>query len=68
MCCQVRPKLDVNEASRTGNTALHAVANNANVEICALLLAEADIDVNAANDQCDDATALHLAVMHGLFS
>ena len=64
-CGQVRPKLDVNETANTGNTLLHAVANNGNVEVASVLLSERDVNVNARNPQCDDATPLHLAVLHG---
>ena len=62
---QVKPELNLNDVTATGNTALHAVANNGNVEVAALLLAEPSIEVNVRNTQCDDATPLHLAVMHG---
>ena len=65
ICGQVRPKLDVNETANTGNTLLHAVANNGNVEVASVLLSERDVNVNARNPQCDDATPLHLAVLHG---
>ena len=44
---QVRPRLDVNLAASTGNTPLHAAANNGNVEMAAILLGEKGIKVNA---------------------
>ncbi|KAK3580734.1 hypothetical protein CHS0354_005744 [Potamilus streckersoni] len=62
---RVKPAIDVNRASDTGNTALHAAANNGNVNLVTELLMNPDIDVNCCNSQCENATPLHLAVMHG---
>lgn len=52
-------------AADTGNTPLHAAANNGNTELVTMLVKSADIDVNVQNPQCENATPLHLAVMHG---
>lgn len=65
LATRVHPALDVNQASDTGNTALHAGANSSNVDILQVLCLCPDIDVNCRNPQCDNATPLHLAVMHG---
>ena len=55
----------VNIPADSGNTPLHAVANSGNVKVAKLLLAVNEIDVNAVNPQCENATPLHMAVMHG---
>ena len=64
---QVKPVIDINHPSDTGNTALHAAANNGNVKLVAELLKSPDIDVNCCNPQCDNAAPIHLAVMHGRY-
>ena len=64
---QVKPSIDVNHPSDTGNTALHAAANNGNVKLVTELLKSRDINVNCLNPQCDNAAPLHLAVMHGRY-
>ena len=65
---QVKPSIDVNHPSDTGNTALHAAANNGNVKLVTELLKSRDINVNCLNPQCDNAAPLHLAVMHGRYT
>ena len=62
---QVKPKLDINKAADTGNSPLHAAANNGNTELVTILVRSADINVDIINPQCENATPLHLAVMHG---
>ena len=62
---QIRPHPDLNVAADTGNTALHAAANNGNVILVTALLKAERIDLNPRNPQCENATPLHLAVMHG---
>lgn len=57
--------VEVNQASDTGNTPLHAAANSGNTEIVKILLSSPDILVDCQNRLCDNATPLHLAVMHG---
>lgn len=59
--------LDINQASDTGNTALHAAANAGNVDVVKVLCRSPDISVNCLNPQCENSTPLHLAVMHGAF-
>lgn len=62
---KVESALDVNEASDTGNTPLHAASNSGNADIVKVLVHSPDINVNCCNPQCENATPLHLAVMHG---
>lgn len=62
---RVKPAIDVNLASDTGNTALHAATNSGNTQLVSILLHSPDINVNCVNVQCEEATPLHLAVMHG---
>ncbi|XP_002731194.1 uncharacterized protein LOC100377359 [Saccoglossus kowalevskii] len=62
---KVQPRIDVNAASDTGNTPLHAAANQGYVNIVELLIQRGRANVNATNPQCEGATPLHLAVMHG---
>lgn len=61
----VKPRPDVNLPADTGNTPLHAAANNGNAELVRILLQVPWLKVNATNPQCDHATPLHLAAMHG---
>ncbi|BFZ03550.1 hypothetical protein BsWGS_06589 [Bradybaena similaris] len=56
---------DINKPSDTGNTALHAASNSGNLAIVDLLCHSRGLDVNCVNPQCENATPLHLAVMHG---
>lgn len=63
----MNPKINVNQAADTGNSPLHAAANNGNTEMVTILVKSPDINVNITNPQCENATAIHLAVMHGLF-
>ena len=58
----------MNEATGTGNTPLHAAANSGNAEVVEILLGVKDIKVDPKNRQCDGATPLHLAIMHGMHS
>ncbi|OWF39735.1 uncharacterized protein LOC110464672 [Mizuhopecten yessoensis] len=62
---RVKPMIDVNLAADTGNTPLHAAANSGNDRLVEVLLQCPQINVNAINPQCENATPLHLAVMHG---
>ncbi|KAL4240026.1 hypothetical protein ACF0H5_000821 [Mactra antiquata] len=62
---RVRPAIDVNHVSDTGNTALHAAVNNGNAQLVAVLLKSEHINVDCINPQCENASPLHLAVMHG---
>ncbi|KAK3091148.1 hypothetical protein FSP39_017513 [Pinctada imbricata] len=62
---RIKPPIDINCASDTGNTPLHAAANNGNVELVTMLLQNPRINLNCKNPQCDNATPLHLAVMMG---
>ena len=62
---QFKPCPSVNEATGTGNTPLHAAANSGNTEVVEILLSAKGIEVNPQNQQCDGATPLHMAVMHG---
>lgn len=62
---RVKPPIDVNCPADTGNTPLHAAANNGNVNLVAILLQNPRIDINSKNPQCEDATPLHLAIMLG---
>ena len=55
----------VNKPADNGNTPLHAAANVGDVKMVATLLNVEGIKVNVRNPQCEDATPLHLAVMHG---
>ncbi|KAK0051744.1 hypothetical protein Bpfe_018751 [Biomphalaria pfeifferi] len=61
----VNPTLDVNQTAETGNTPLHAAANIGDLQIVELLCQCDRINVNCVNYQCEQATPLHLAVMHG---
>ena len=63
---QTEPRPDVNESAKTGNTPLHSAANSGSVSVTKVLLQTEDIQVNVTNPQCEDATPLHLAVMHGM--
>lgn len=63
----MKPPIDVNCPADTGNTPLHAAANNGNVNLVTILLQNARIDINSKNPQCEDATPLHLAIMLGRF-
>ena len=63
----MKPPININHPSDTGNTALHAAANNGNVKLVAELVKSPDIDLNCRNPQCEDAAPLHLAVMHGMY-
>ena len=65
---QVKPPIDVNCPADTGNTPLHAAANNGNVNLVTILLQNPRIDINSKNPQCEDATPLHLAIMLGKYS
>ena len=58
---------NINEATATGNTALHAAANLGNPGVTGALLTIKGIHINTTNPQCEDATPLHLAVMHGKY-
>lgn len=62
---QVNPPIEINLPADTGNTALHAAANNGTINIVELLCGVEGIDVNSVNPQCERATPLHLAAMHG---
>nr|XP_014345355.1 PREDICTED: protein FAM220A isoform X2 [Latimeria chalumnae] len=61
---KVDPKLGVNQASETGSTALHAAVTMGSMQLVSLLLQFPRINVNAKNQQCAGATALHLAVLY----
>jgi len=56
----------VNVAADSGNTPLHAAVNRADVAAVRQLLSSSDVNVNAVNRECGDATPLLLAAMHGL--
>lgn len=62
---RVKPTIDINHISDTGNTALHAAVNNGSAQLVAILLKSSDINVNCINSQCENAAPLHLAVLHG---
>ncbi|XP_052265497.1 uncharacterized protein LOC127867994 isoform X2 [Dreissena polymorpha] len=62
---KVKPPININHVSDTGNTALHAAVNSGNTQLVSILLKGHAIDVNCLNSQCENATPLHLAVMHG---
>ncbi|XP_070581122.1 uncharacterized protein [Ptychodera flava] len=62
---KVQVKADVNLAADTGNTALHAAANLGYANMVKILCLRGRADVNVTNPQCDNATPLHLSVMHG---
>ena len=57
--------VDVNRPCDTGNAPLHVAINVGNPKIIQLLVNMPDIDVNRVNPECDDATPLHLAALHG---
>ena len=57
----------VNVAANNGNTALHAAANSGHVDSVVELIKCKDININMCNPLCDNATPLHLAVMHGQY-
>ena len=63
----MKPPIDVNKPADTGNTPLHAAANVGHFKCVQTLLncGPTAIDVNVINPQCENATPLHLAVMHG---
>jgi ankyrin repeat protein len=61
-----RDIVDVNRAADSGNTPLHAAANYGDLTLVDILLTSRRTDVNAPNQQADNATALHVAIMHGL--
>ena len=63
---QIKPAIDINHPSDTGNTALHAAANNGNVKLVVELLKSPNINMNCQNPQCENAAPIHLAVMHGM--
>jgi len=56
---------NVNLASRTGNTPLHAAANLSRLDLVNRLLEYPQTDPNVVNVNCDGSTPLHIAVMHG---
>ncbi|CAL1546431.1 unnamed protein product [Lymnaea stagnalis] len=62
---KVNPAIDVNQAADNGNTALHAAVNSGSLTIVSMLCESDSLNVNCVNKQCDGATPLHLAVMHG---
>lgn len=63
----MKPPISINHVSDTGNTALHAAVNSGNALLVSLLLKRGDINVNCLNTQCENASPLHLAVLHGNF-
>ena len=65
MCLQATTAVDVNQAADTGNTPLHAAANGGNFDVVKVLVHCPGIQVDCINKQCENATPLHLAVMHG---
>lgn len=65
MCVQPKIASTVNVPSDSGNSPLHAAANAGDVKLVSILLSASNINVNVINRQCDNATPLHLAVMHG---
>ncbi|XP_050394308.1 uncharacterized protein LOC126812105 [Patella vulgata] len=62
---RVKPRIDVNVACDTGNTTLHAAANNGYSKLVAELITCSTLDIDPVNKQCENTTPLHLAVMHG---
>ncbi|XP_071107878.1 uncharacterized protein [Haliotis cracherodii] len=62
---RVHPAINPNQPADTGNTPLHAAANSGNLSLVVELLKCPYVQVSAANPQCEQATPLHLAVMHG---
>ena len=68
ICFQFSADLGVNKIANNGNTALHAAANSGHIESMRELLKIKEIAVNPINPQCENATPLHLAVMHGRFN
>ncbi|KAK3751046.1 hypothetical protein RRG08_044624 [Elysia crispata] len=62
---KVHPAIDVNQPADTGNTALHAASNSGNLPLVEMLCGCDSIDMNCVNPQCENATPLHLSVMHG---
>ncbi len=66
MFCQIKCGADVvNRAADNGNTPLHAAGNVGDAKMVATLLNVDGIAIDAKNPQCENATPLHLAVMHG---
>ena len=57
----------MNLAADTGNTPLHAAANNGDAAIVAMLVECDQILIDPVNQQCDSSTPLHLAVLHGKY-
>lgn len=55
----------MNQAAENGNTPLHAAVNTGKMHLVSLLLHYPGINVNIPNQQCDGASALHLAVVYG---
>ncbi|XP_074648031.1 uncharacterized protein LOC141903694 [Tubulanus polymorphus] len=62
---QVKPKIDPEAPADSGNTPLHAAANSGSASMVRTLLNFGRVDVNKVNKHCDNATALHMAVLHG---
>lgn len=62
---KAHPAINVNQPADTGNTALHAASNSGNLALVEMLCDYNGIDVNCVNSQCENATPLHLSVMHG---
>ncbi|XP_005093860.2 uncharacterized protein LOC101861107 [Aplysia californica] len=62
---RVHPAIEINLPADTGNTALHAAANSGNLVMVEILCGCEGLDLNCVNPQCERATPLHLAAMHG---
>jgi len=65
MSLQMAQAIDVNSVADSGNSALHAAANMGSKELVRELLGARDINVNVQNSSCENATPLHVSVMHG---
>jgi len=57
--------MDVNRPCDSGNSPLHVAVNLGNLSLVKMLLRMPDIEVNRRNPQSENATPLHLAVLHG---
>jgi hypothetical protein len=63
LLCQT--SCDVNMPADSGNTPLHVAANRGDAEVTRQLLAAKNVNVDVPNADCDNATPLLLAALHG---
>lgn len=57
-------KIDINHYGDSGNTPLHAAIGRGDTPMVQWML-QVGANVNAINQECNQATPLHLAVMNG---